>query len=64
MPGAELTQIQKAQKFNQLHDDDDGDLEEESLLETPLDKVEPYGMFKEALLRKSPSAQVESKQHL
>jgi len=42
---------EEAQKFNQLHDDDDGDLEEESLLETALDKVEPYGMFKEALLQ-------------
>lgn len=27
---------------------------EESLLETPLDKVEPYLLFKEALLSKSP----------
>jgi hypothetical protein len=34
-----------------VDDDDDDELEEESLLETPLDKVEPYSMFKHALLR-------------
>jgi hypothetical protein len=34
-----------------VDDEDDDELEEESLLETPLDKVEPYGMFKHALLR-------------
>ena len=33
-------------------DDEDDDLEEESLLETALDKVEPYALFKHALLRK------------
>ena len=33
-------------------DDDDDELEEESLLETPLDKVEPYSLFKHAMLRK------------
>lgn len=37
-----------------MDDEEDDDLEEESLLETPLDKVEPYGMFKHALLRMSP----------
>ncbi|KAF2115985.1 armadillo-type protein [Lophiotrema nucula] len=42
---------EEAQKFNAVTDDDDDELEEESLLETPLDKVEPYGMFKHALLR-------------
>jgi hypothetical protein len=42
----------QAQKFSLFHDDDDQELEEESLLETPLDKMEPYGMFKTALLRK------------
>lgn len=41
----------QAQKFASVEDDDDDELEEESLLETPLDKVEPYSMFKEALLR-------------
>ncbi|CAD0031242.1 unnamed protein product [Aureobasidium pullulans] len=41
---------QQASKFSSIGDDDDDDeLEEESLLETPLDKVEPYGMFKHAL---------------
>jgi len=44
----------KAQKFAQFQDEDDQELEEESLLETPLDKMEPYGMFKTALLRKFP----------
>lgn len=45
---------EEAQKFGGVDDDDDDDeLEEESLLETPLDKVEPYSMFKHALLRKS-----------
>lgn len=45
---------EEAQKFGGVDDDDDDDeeLEEESLLETPLDKVEPYSMFKHALLRK------------
>jgi hypothetical protein len=42
----------QAQKFTAVSDDDDDELEEESLLETPLDKVEPYTMFKNALLRK------------
>lgn len=45
---------QQASKFSAIGDDDDDDeLEEESLLETPLDKVEPYGLFKQALFRKS-----------
>lgn len=42
---------EEAQKFSSVDDDDDDELEEESLLETPLDKVEPYSMFKHALLR-------------
>jgi hypothetical protein len=29
-------------------------MDEESLLETPLDKLEPYGMFKNVFLSKSP----------
>lgn len=40
----------QAQKFGSFADDDDDDLDEESLLETPLDKVEPYGLFKNVLL--------------
>jgi hypothetical protein len=40
----------EAQKFSQFADDDDDELDEESLLETPLDKVEPYGMFKHVFL--------------
>lgn len=42
---------QQAQKFNAaVGEDEDGDeLEEESLLETPLDLMEPYGLFKETL---------------
>jgi hypothetical protein len=42
----------QAQKFSSVDDEDDEELEEESLLETPLDKVEPYSMFKHALLSK------------
>lgn len=31
-------------------EDDDEDLEEETLLETPLDNIEPYQLFRNALL--------------
>ncbi|KAL1967020.1 hypothetical protein VTN77DRAFT_3544 [Rasamsonia byssochlamydoides] len=41
---------QEAQKFGSFADDDDDELDEESLLETPLDKVEPYGLFKHVLM--------------
>ncbi|KAJ5113220.1 hypothetical protein N7456_001754 [Penicillium angulare] len=41
---------QEAQKFGSFADDEDDELDEESLLETPLDKVEPYGMFKQVFL--------------
>ncbi|OJJ31152.1 hypothetical protein ASPWEDRAFT_119296 [Aspergillus wentii DTO 134E9] len=41
---------QEAQKFGSFADDDDDELDEESLLETPLDKVEPYGLFKHVLI--------------
>lgn len=45
--------LSQAQKFGSFADDDDDDeLDEESLLETPLDKVEPYGLFKHVLLSK------------
>ncbi|EMC92732.1 hypothetical protein BAUCODRAFT_259877 [Baudoinia panamericana UAMH 10762] len=42
---------QQAKKFNDAvgEDEDDDELEEESLLETPLDAMEPYGLFKTAL---------------
>lgn len=40
----------QAQKFGFLQDDSDDELEEESLLETPLDKVEPYGLFRDTLI--------------
>lgn len=43
---------QEAQKFGSFADDEDDDMDEESLLETPLDKVEPYGMFKQVFLSK------------
>lgn len=49
---------QQASKFSAIggeDDDDDDELEEESLLETPLDKVEPYGLFKNALFREFPN---------
>ncbi|KAI9871437.1 MAG: hypothetical protein M1830_002913 [Pleopsidium flavum] len=41
----------QAQKFGTVSDDDDDELEEESLLETPLDQVEPYGLFKDTLMK-------------
>jgi hypothetical protein len=44
----------QAQKFKNLEDNDsDDELGEESLLDTPLDKVEPYQLFKNALLSKN-----------
>lgn len=51
--GARLTDAQ-AQKFGNLDDESDDELGEESLLETPLDKVEPYGLFRDALMSMSP----------
>jgi hypothetical protein len=42
----------QAQKFGNLENDSDDELGEESLLETPLDKVEPYQLFRNALLSK------------
>ncbi len=41
--------MQQSEKFAGAQDDSDDELEEESLLETPLDKVEPYGLFKDTL---------------
>jgi hypothetical protein len=42
---------EEAQKFQNLEaDDSDDELGEESLLETPLDKVEPYQLFRDGLL--------------
>ncbi|TVY65558.1 putative importin, partial [Lachnellula suecica] len=43
---------EEAQKFQNLEDgDSDDELGEESLLETPLDKIEPYQLFRDALLK-------------
>lgn len=39
----------EAQKYGSLVDDDK-ELDEEGLLETPLDKLEPYGLFKQVML--------------
>jgi hypothetical protein len=45
---------EEAQKFQNLEDNDsDDELGEESLLETPLDKIEPYQLFKNALMSTS-----------
>jgi hypothetical protein len=46
---------QQASKFNAVVGEDEGDdeLDEESLLETPLDTMEPYGLFKSTLESKS-----------
>ena len=47
---------EEAKKFGALADDDDDSvLDEDSLLESPLDKVEPYGMFRSSLLSELPS---------
>lgn len=40
----------KAAKFSAANEENDDGLEEESLLETPLDSVEPYGMLKQSLM--------------
>lgn len=47
----------QAEKFSSLQDSDDDDsvMDEDSLLETPLDKLEPYGMFRDSLLSKAKS---------
>jgi len=45
---------QEARKFGSFADDEEEEMDEESLLETPLDKVEPYGMFKHVFLSMSP----------
>ncbi|KAF8862644.1 ARM repeat-containing protein [Acephala macrosclerotiorum] len=43
---------EEAQKFQNLDDNDsDDELGEESLLETPLDKIEPYQLFRNALAK-------------
>jgi hypothetical protein len=48
---------EEAQKFQNLEDNDsDDELGEESLLETPLDKIEPYQLFKNALMSMLPLA--------
>lgn len=42
---------EEAAKFGNLEEaDSDDELGEESLLETPLDKLEPYQLFRDALL--------------
>lgn len=46
-----LTKLSQAKKLSHQHQDEDDDLEEESMLETPLDKVEPYGIFKNTLFQ-------------
>ncbi|KMU90370.1 importin-7 [Coccidioides immitis H538.4] len=40
----------EAVKLSTIPDDDEDELDEESLLESPLDKVEPYSVFKTSLL--------------
>ncbi|KAL9107715.1 MAG: hypothetical protein Q9227_007430 [Pyrenula ochraceoflavens] len=42
---------QEAQKFGSLAHEEDEDLDEDSLLETPLDKVEPYQLFRASLMK-------------
>ena len=40
----------QAAKFESLTDERTDELDEDSLLESPLDKVEPYSMFKSVFL--------------
>lgn len=49
-----LTSVQ-AQKFSAAATDED-EMEEESMLDSPLDKVEPYGLFKSSLMSMFPLA--------
>ncbi|KAL9055623.1 MAG: hypothetical protein Q9162_003433 [Coniocarpon cinnabarinum] len=42
---------EEASKFGNVTTENDDELEEESLLETPLDNVEPYGVLKGSLMR-------------
>lgn len=44
--------MSQAQKFGSIDNEGDDELAEESLLETPLDNVEPYQLFRDALLSK------------
>jgi hypothetical protein len=46
--------MHQAKKFGALAgDEEDSELDEDNLLETPLDKFEPYVVFRDALLSKS-----------
>jgi hypothetical protein len=46
--------MHKAKKFGALAgNEEDSELDEDNLLETPLDKFEPYVVFRDALLSKS-----------
>jgi hypothetical protein len=45
-----VTDCQQAAKFGAVSEEDDDDLQEEGMLESMLDKVEPYGMFKNTLM--------------
>jgi importin-7 len=51
----------QAEKFSSLQDSDDDDsvMDEDSLLETPLDKMEPYVMFRDSLLSKAKTCCVD-----
>ncbi|SZF03607.1 unnamed protein product [Blumeria hordei] len=42
---------EEAQKFKSAEHDSDDELGEESLLETPLDRIEPYMLFRDALIK-------------
>jgi len=48
----QVLKISKSQKFGNLENESEDELGEESLLETPLDKVEPYQLFRDALMSK------------
>lgn len=43
-------------KYSAMPGNEDDDLDEKSLLESPLDKIEPYSLFKNVLMSESTSA--------
>lgn len=50
----QLTKFTQAQKFSRAIDDsDDQDLGEDNFLDSPLDKVEPYQLFKSTMISTS-----------
>jgi len=47
---SESAKLKDAIEYNEVDDDDGEELEEESILESPLDSIEPYILFRNAFL--------------